>query len=110
MQIDDNKTDPLNYKRIFDIIDARFTKKNILYEHLYKGSFDSVCSLGETVFFKTEKKNSLFLLMNVISSTIEGESSVFFVLECILIVFRLGAVKGKTLSALVSEKVLSARS
>jgi len=42
MQIEDNKTDPLTYKRIFDIIDARFTKKNILYEHLYNSYNDFI--------------------------------------------------------------------
>jgi DNA-directed RNA polymerase II subunit RPB2 len=42
MQIEDNKTDPLTYKRIFDIVDARFTKKNILYEHLYNSYNDFI--------------------------------------------------------------------
>ena len=42
MQIEDNNTDPLTYKKIFDLVDARFTKKNILYEHLYNSYNDFI--------------------------------------------------------------------
>ena len=42
MQIEDNSKNPLTDKRIFDLVDARFTKKNILYEHLYNSYNDFI--------------------------------------------------------------------
>ena len=42
MQIEDTPKDELSYKRIFDILDERFSKKYILYEHLYNSYNDLV--------------------------------------------------------------------
>ena len=42
MQIEDTPTDELSYKRIFYILDERFSKKYILYEHLYNSYNDLI--------------------------------------------------------------------